>query len=127
MLLYPAIFTPDDETTSISVRFPDIPEAITFGTDINHAYEMAVEVLGFALEDYADYPEASCLSVLKAQYPQSYIVLVSIDMLVYKKKYQSKKIRKNVTIPEWLNDLAEDQGINFSQVLTEALELKLQA
>lgn len=127
MLLYPAIFTPDDETTSISVRFPDIPEAITFGTDINHAYEMAVEVLGFALEDYTDYPKASSLSELKAQHPQSDIALVSIDMIAYKKKYQSKKIRKNVTIPEWLNDLAEDQGINFSQVLTEALELKLQA
>ena len=48
-------------------------------------------------------------------------------MIAYMKKYHSKKVRKNVTIPEWLNNAAEDKNLNFSQVLTEALELKLQA
>ncbi|MGT2934260.1 type II toxin-antitoxin system HicB family antitoxin [Streptococcus catagoni] len=127
MLIYPAIFTHDDETSSIGVRFPDVPEAITFGNNLEHAYEMAVEVLGFALEDYADYPKASSVSDLKEQYRDSDIALIGIDMIAYMKKYHSKKVRKNVTIPEWLNDAAEDKNLNFSQVLTEALELKLQA
>ena len=48
-------------------------------------------------------------------------------MAAYMRKYHSKKVRKNVTIPEWLNDLAEENNLNFSQVLTEALELKLHA
>ena len=48
-------------------------------------------------------------------------------MLAYMKKYHSKKVRKNVTIPEYLNTLAEEKHLNFSQVLTEALELKLKA
>lgn len=123
MLIYPAIFTQDDNY--IMVTFPDVPEAITQGKDSAEAYEMAVEVLGFALEDYTDYPEASSVSELKKQHPESDIALVAIDMLAYKKKYQSKKVRKNVTIPEWLNELAEEHNINFSQALTEALELKL--
>lgn len=127
MLIYPAVFTHDAETESIGVRFPDIPEAITFGNDLEHAYEMAVEVLGFALEDYTDYPKASSVSDLKEQYRDSDIALIGIDMIAYMKKYHSKKVRKNVTIPEWLNDAAEDKNLNFSQVLTEALELKLQA
>lgn len=125
MLLYPAIFTPDSEY--IVVTFPDIPEAITQGKDIQEAYEMAVEVLGFALEDYKEYPQASSVSDLKEQYPNADVTLIGIDMLAYMRKYHSKKIRKNVTIPEYLNDLAEDKNLNFSQVLTEALELKLNA
>lgn len=43
------------------------------------------------------------------------------------KKYHANKVRKNVTIPEWLNELAKENNVNFSQVLTEALEMKLQA
>ncbi|MCQ8264188.1 HicB family protein, partial [Streptococcus suis] len=66
-------------------------------------------------------------SDLKNQYPNADVALIGIDMLDYMRKYHSKKVRKNVTIPEYLNDLAEDKNLNFSQVLTEALELKLNA
>ncbi|HEL1961466.1 type II toxin-antitoxin system HicB family antitoxin [Streptococcus suis] len=123
MLLYPAIFTQGEKY--ITITFPDIPEAITQGQDQSQAFEMAQEVLGLVLEDYSEYPQATPIQELKKQYPDSDIALVAIDMLAYKKKYQSKKVRKNVTIPEWLNELAEEHNINFSQVLTEALELKL--
>lgn len=122
-MLYPATFTKDGDY--ILVTFPDVPEAITQGKDFNEAYEMALEVLGFALEDYTDYPAPSDVSQLQKDHPDSTIVLIGIDMVAYMRKYHSKKIRKNVTIPEWLNNLAEERNINFSQVLTEALELKL--
>lgn len=125
MLFYPAIFTPDGDY--IMVSFPDVPEAITQGENIQEAYDMAVEVLGFALEDYEEYPEASAPSDIHLDNNQSSVALIGIDMIAYKKKYHSKKVRKNVTVPEWLNDLAESQHINFSQVLTEALEMKLQS
>ncbi|MCU0082180.1 type II toxin-antitoxin system HicB family antitoxin [Streptococcus danieliae] len=124
MLLYPATFTADGDY--IMVKFPDVPEAITQGKNPQEAYEMAIEVLGFVLEDYTDYPKPSTLSEVREQYPQSDIALVSIDMLSYKRKYQSKKVRKNVTVPEWLNNLAEKENLNFSQILTEALERKLE-
>jgi len=124
MLLYPAIFKHGD--TAITVTFPDVPEAITQGKDLNEAYQMAVEVLGFALEDYQEYPQASSSSQVQADNPDADVALISIDMNAYLRKYHSKKIRKNVTIPEWLNNLAEEKKLNFSQVLTEALESKLQ-
>lgn len=124
MLLYPAIFKHGD--TAITVTFPDIPEAITQGKDLNEAYQMAVEVLGFALEDYQEYPQASSSSQVQADNPDADVALISIDMNAYLRKYHSKKVRKNVTIPEWLNNLAEENKLNFSQVLTEALESKLQ-
>ena len=90
------------------------------------AFEKATEVLGFALEDYKEYPQPTSPSDLKQQFPDSYIALIQIDMVVYMKKYHANKVRKNVTIPEWLNDFAEENDVNFSQVLTEALERKLQ-
>lgn len=124
MLLYPAIFKHGD--TAITVTFPDIPEAITQGKDLNEAYQMAIEVLGFALEDYQEYPQASSTSQVQADNPDAEVALISIDMNAYLRKYHSKKVRKNVTIPEWLNNLAEEKKLNFSQVLTEALESKLQ-
>lgn len=124
MLLYPAIFKHGD--TAITVTFPDIPEAITQGKDLNEAYQMAIEVLGFALEDYQEYPQASSTSQVQADNPDAEVALISIDMNAYLRKYHSKKVRKNVTIPEWLNNLAEENKLNFSQVLTEALESKLQ-
>lgn len=124
MLLYPAIFKHGD--TAITVTFPDIPEAITQGKDLNEAYQMAVEVLGFALEDYQEYPQASSSSQVQADNPDADVALISIDMNAYLRKYHSKKVRKNVTIPEWLNNLAEENKLNFSQVLTEAIESKLQ-
>lgn len=126
MLIYPAVFTYDQETGSYDVKFPDVPEAITFGDGLENAYEMASEVLGFALEDYKEYPQPTSPSDLKQQFPDSYIALIQIDMLAYMKKYHANKVRKNVTIPEWLNELAEENNVNFSQVLTEALEMKLQ-
>lgn len=125
MLFYPAIFTQGEKY--ITVTFPDVPAAITQGENLQEAYDMAIEALGLVLEDYNTYPEASDVAELQKENPNSTIVLVSIDMLAYKKKYQSNKVRKNVTIPQWLNDLAESQHVNFSQVLTEALELKLHA
>lgn len=123
MLIYPAILKQDGEY--ILITFPDVPQATSQGKNMEEAYRIANEVLGFALEDYDNYPVATPVSDLKAQYPNSDIVLIGIDMMAYMKKYHAKKVRKNVTIPEWLNKLAEEKHINFSQVLTEALEIKL--
>ena len=123
MLFYPAIFTQGERY--ITVTFPDIPSAITQGETQEEAFEMAQEVLGFALEDYEKYPKASDIVELQKQHPESTIVVIGIDMVAYNRKYHSKKVRKNVTIPEWLNELAEKSNLNFSQVLTDALEEKL--
>ena len=123
MLFYPAVFTQAEHY--ITVTFPDIPSAITQGETQEEAFEMAQEVLGFALEDYEKYPKASNIVELQKQHPESTIAVIGIDMVTYNRKYHSKKVRKNVTIPEWLNELAEKSNLNFSQVLTDALEEKL--
>ena len=123
MLVYPAVFEKTDE--SYIVRFPDIPEAMTEGDTLNQSYEMAVEVLGLALEDYTEFPSPSDVEEIKKDYPDTLVTLIGIDLVAYRRKYHSKSIRKNVTVPEWLADIAQSENINFSQTLTEALKDKL--
>ena len=122
-LVYPATFEKDGKY--ILVQFPDIPEAITQGATIEEAYEMAEEVLGLALEDKKDFPVATPVDMMQKQYPSKTVALIGIDLAAYRRKYHSKTIRKNVTIPEWLADLASEENINFSQTLTDALKEKL--
>ncbi|MGM0122722.1 hypothetical protein IGI37_000088 [Enterococcus sp. AZ194] len=123
MLVYPATFESDGKY--ILVKFPDIPEAMTQGDSVEQAYEMASEVLGLALEDVSSYPKASSVLDVRNQFPEKDVALIGIDMASYRRKYHSKTIRKNVTVPEWLADEAEKENINFSQTLTEALKEKL--
>lgn len=123
MLVYPALFEQGEKY--IVVTFPDVPVAITQGKDIKEAYAMAEEVLGLALEDQTEFPTPSSVDELQKLNPDKTIALIGIDLAAYRRKYHSKTVRKNVTVPEWLNDLAESDQINFSQTLTEALKEKL--
>lgn len=54
-----------------------------------------------------------------------YCVVIEFDMLAYLKRNNSKAVKKTLTIPEWLNEEATALGINFSQVLQEALIQKV--
>ncbi|MBE9390027.1 type II toxin-antitoxin system HicB family antitoxin [Vagococcus salmoninarum] len=123
MLVYPATFETDGDYTL--VKFPDIPEAITQGETINQAYEMASEVLGLALEGKTTFPQASSIEAIQKANPNASVALIGIDLSAYRRKYHSKTIRKNVTVPEWLSDMASAENINFSQTLTDALKEKL--
>ena len=54
-----------------------------------------------------------------------FISYVDANIAEYRKKYGSKTVRKNVSIPAWLNTKAESLKINFSQALQEALIAKV--
>lgn len=53
--------------------------------------------------------------------------MISVDVQAYAKEHFKKSVKKTLTIPAWLNDLALEQGINISQVLQEALLAKVRA
>lgn len=122
-VVYPATFTQDGEY--IFVEFPDVEGAFTQGENIQEAYEMAEEVLGVILADSKNYPLASSVQEITQSYPNSDVALVGVDIDAFRRKYRSKTVRKNITLPEWLNELAVSEKINVSQVTTEALKEKL--
>ena len=128
-LFYPAIFHVAEEG-GFWITFPDIPECMTQGDDMQEAYEMAVDALGLALtsreQEKQEIPSPSALSEIHIDINE-YCVIVEFDMLAYKKRTNPKSVKKTLSIPEWLNEEATALGINFSQVLQEALIQKVGA
>ena len=122
-LFYPAIFHTAEEG-GFWVTFPDIPECMTQGDDMQQAYEMAVDALGLALssrkEEKQEIPVPSAPFQITTS-ANEYCVVIEFDMLAYQKRTNSKAVKKTLTIPEWLNEEATALGINFSQVWQEAL------
>jgi hypothetical protein len=53
--------------------------------------------------------------------PGGFVSILVLDMDAYTEKYGNKAVRKNLTIPAWLNTFAEGKRINFSQVLQDSL------
>lgn len=124
-LFYPAVF--HREGAGFWVTFPDFPECFTEGDNMEQAYEMAVEALGLAItsrkEEAMEIPVASQPDTITVD--DGILVVVEFDMLEYCKKHNSRAVKKTLSIPEWLNQEAMAMGVNFSQVLQEALMLKL--
>lgn len=126
-LFFPAIFHVAEEG-GFWITFPDLPECMTQGDNMQEAYEMAVDALGLALvsreQEKQEIPAASELSNISIG-KNEYCVIVEFDMLAYKKQTNSKAVKKTLSIPEWLNEAATAAGVNFSQVLQEALLQKV--
>ena len=124
--VYPVVLTPEDEG-GYSACFPDLESCYTQGEDLADALEMAADVLCMTLygleEAGGDFPEPTGTSALAAE--GRIVSLVSADTMEYRKFYDNKAIRKTLTLPSWLNVLAEKQGINFSAALQKALREEL--
>ena len=125
-LFYPAIFH-EAEEGGFWVTFPDIPECMTQGDDMQQAYEMAVDALGLSLttmeEAGEEIPKASTLD--KVDPEDGVLIIVEFDMAEYRRRNSSRAVKKTLSIPEWLNEAAMRENINFSQLLQEALMVKL--
>jgi predicted RNase H-like HicB family nuclease len=119
---YKALFAREKDG-GFTVTFPDVEEVVTYGDTIEEAVEMAKQCLGMCLEtremEGKEFPKAT-YGDLECE-KNCFYMLIEFDLLEYKKKYNRKSIRKNVTIPAWLNELAEASNVNFSNVLQNAL------
>ena len=123
---YPAIFTPEE--TGYSIVFPDLEGCYTCGDTLEEGLEMAQDALALVLYGYEKegrkIPAPSkidALSVVEGEF----VSYVACDTIAYRKMYNNKAVKKTLTLPEWMNEEAMLAGINFSQVLQEALLQKL--
>ena len=125
-LFYPAVFHTVEEG-GFWVSFPDIPECLTQGDDMQQAYEMAVEALGLSVTTMEEagekLPEPSTPEMVRVE--GGFLVVVEFDIAEYRRKHCSRAVKKTLSIPAWLNEAAIQQNINFSQVLQEALMQKV--
>lgn len=126
-LTYPVVFIPWENETGYTIEVPDLPGCVSQGESLAEAIEMAVDaasgwILG-ELEEGNSFPAPSQVQEIDLRnYDEgSFVSLVLLDMDTYAEKYGDKAVRKNITIPAWLNTYGEKNAINFSKVLTEAL------
>lgn len=123
-LVYLACFYKDNESDSYAVVVPDLPGCATGGSSLAEALLMAVDAAsGWILDELEDgksIPPASAPEDVKPE-PGGFVSLLVLDMDSYTEKYGKKAVRKNLTIPAWLNTFAEANHVNFSQVLQDSL------
>ena len=126
-LFYPALFHKAEEG-GFWITFPDYPECMTQGEDIQNAYEMAWDALGLAIVSRLESKEALPVPTEPYAIPldsDTFCVIVAFDLIAYQKRHNSKAVKKTLSIPEWLNEAATDMNINFSRVLQDALLQKI--
>jgi len=109
------------------VRVPDL-DIGTQGKDIADAIYMARDAIclwGISEQDEGR-PIPTPSEVLPEYEADEIPAFVDVDFDEYRRKIESRTVRKNITIPSWLNEAAEAAGINFSAVMQNALKEQLQ-
>ncbi len=119
-LIYPAVFHEGND--GIWVEFPDLQGCQTYGETIQDVLDSAKEALeGYCitlLEEKHKLPSASDIKTIKPE-ENAFVSLVETDLTTHFAK--QKSVKKTLSIPNWLNEAAEAQHINFSAVLQSAL------
>lgn len=131
--VYPVIFT-EDKNGEYLVEVPDMG-ILTEGKDLSDAMFMARDAIGLAgivAEDKnEEIPKPSKVEDIKLEEGEfsdegkSIVALVDVDFTEYRRKNDNKTVRRNVTLPNWLDHAATEAGLNVSRVLREALAEKL--
>lgn len=133
--VYPVIFTQlYDEKDTVLIEVPDLG-ILTEGFGMADAVDMARDAIGLKgivyEDDGRELPQPSLISDIDAtkgtfaEDGNGCVSLVDIDFAEYRRKIDNKTVRRNVTLPNWLNQEAEKAHINVSRVLQEALMMKL--
>lgn len=121
--VYPAIF--DYAEDGISVEFPDLPGCLTCGDTEDEAIAMAKEAMGlhlYGMEKDGDViPTASSIKDISVDQNQV-IVMIDVWMPLIRENINNQAIKKTLTIPQWLDELAKEKNVNFSRVLQDALK-----
>lgn len=131
--VYPVILTctHDDKDTYL-IEIPDL-NGMTEGYGLADAIHMARDYIGCYCYDKknTDIPAPSSINEIDISKGvffkdgDSDITLVDVDIDLYRKKMEHRSVRRNVSIPFWLNEAAEEHHLNVSKVLQDALKQKL--
>ena len=126
-LYYPAIMHPEAEG-GYSVWLHDISGCVSQGETLPEAVENIKDALGLYYEDAEDgnsvLPSPSSPGNLELEAGE-FVVVVEFTPEEYLKSRSTKAVKKTLSIPAWLNSMAEAQQLNFSAVLQSALVERL--
>ncbi len=122
---YPIILTPDEG--GYLVYIPDF-EINTEGDTLTEAIEMARDAIGLMGIDMEDdkkaLPTPTEIWAVECE-DEDIVTLVDVDFSEYRRKNDMRSVRRNVTLPSWLDYEAEKSGLNVSAILQKALKTEL--
>ena len=137
--IYPSIIV--KEPNGYSISFPDLNDITTDGKTLNEAMENAIDLLAGCIvglkEDGEAIPAPSEINKIDLKkyekqlhkdgikYSECFTQLISVDVNAYAREHFDKPVRKSVVISSFQNTEAIKYGINFSETLREALDLKI--
>lgn len=123
---FPALLIKEDK--GFVVKFIDFDDVFTQGQTITEAVENGEDVLNLMLCDKEEndciIPKPSSLDTTDTP-KDAFVVLIKADTVRYRMTLDKKTVRKNVSVPSWLNQLALRQNISFSNLLQKALMKEL--
>ena len=132
-VIYPVIFTEtNDKNNTILIYIPDI-NGMTEGTGIADAIAMAKDYIGNTLFNKRDseIPKASEINEIKLKSSpffdngKSFVSLVDVDLDMFRLREKSKSVRRNITLPQWLDEMATAAKLNVSAISQNALKKEL--
>lgn len=126
--MYTAILTPSSSGNKYYAKVPDVPGCVTTGTDLNDAIAQITDALSGCLVVAED--EGLDIAAPTPQHEleredTDICTLISVDTLSYRARTDTRSVRKNVSLPAWMANMADKRGINCSKVLQDALRQHL--
>ena len=121
---YTVVITPNEDETKFFARVPDLPGCITSGRSVLDAIDMAADAASGWLCISEDNGDPTILPSAQQDIPHEkndILSIISIDTLKYRAENDTRAVRKNVSLPAWMANLADKRKINCSQVLQDGL------
>ena len=128
--MYSAKFTPIEDGSGYYARVPDLPGCITTGSSLEDAMLQITDAMNGWLVTAEEEALPIAQPTPQDQLPHEPGVVYSLiqaDTIAYRAKTDTRAVRKNVSLPAWMATLADQRGINCSQVLQEGLLARLNA
>ena len=126
LTIYPALIWQEDGNYVIKV--PDISGCVTTADTIEEAFDDIRDAMAGCLCSLEDHhkPLPKQSSPMDISEPDKSLIFVDVDLIKYRKETDTRAVRKNVSMPAWLLNMADERGLNCSQVLQDALKKELQ-
>lgn len=127
---YPAVFTPEEDGSAYTVVVPDMEQincgCVTCGDTMEEACQMALEAIGISLEETPEdqLPAPSRPETLHLE-PGEFIVPILYDSVKYVQAVSKKSVSRTISLPEWLDNLAQAEHLKYSKILQRALKKEL--
>lgn len=126
--IYSAVFRESDDSTKIYARIPDLPGCITTSNSLMDAIAMITDAasgwLVVAEDEGIPIPPPSAQDSLPHSHGDIFS-MIQVDTIAYRSETETRSVRKNVSLPAWMANMADKRGLNCSKLLQDAIRVHL--